>query len=203
MLDGNSIDQKPICDFPGCGLPARGRGAHCNGHDQQRRKGKELRPLNENRRPRGTQPRIEYDEAPCPVPGLKGPCRIFRGCDDGKGYGVVSINSKTIGVHVYVWLRDVGPIPAGEVVDHRCRVPKCCNPGHFRTVTRAVNNTENSDSPPAINKRKTHCPQNHPYDEKNTYWLKGARLCRECRRAANLLAGRARRARIASQRAAT
>lgn len=36
------------------------------------------------------------------------------------------------------------------------------------------------------NASKTHCPQGHPYDEHNTYKLKGrnARRCKACRRAA-------------------
>lgn len=35
----------------------------------------------------------------------------------------------------------------------------------------------------AANRRKTHCPQGHPYDEDNTYVSsRGTRACRECRR---------------------
>lgn len=31
-------------------------------------------------------------------------------------------------------------------------------------------------------RRKTHCPQGHPYDEKNTYRNSGSRKCRTCNR---------------------
>jgi len=38
-------------------------------------------------------------------------------------------------------------------------------------------------TPPAM-KDRTHCPQGHPYDEKNTYWRPGGgRACKECCRA--------------------
>lgn len=29
-------------------------------------------------------------------------------------------------------------------------------------------------------RKKTHCPQGHPYDENNTSWLNGHRKCKEC-----------------------
>lgn len=39
-------------------------------------------------------------------------------------------------------------------------------------------------APPRVpfNARKTHCPQNHPYDEVNTYVHNGHRYCRTCNR---------------------
>jgi hypothetical protein len=53
----------------------------------------------------------------------------------------------------------------------------------MRVVTRAVNNTENSLSVPAINKIKTRCYRGHPFDEINTYpTVGGGRACRECKR---------------------
>lgn len=27
---------------------------------------------------------------------------------------------------------------------------------------------------------KTHCPQNHPYNEENTHWYRGMRYCKAC-----------------------
>jgi hypothetical protein len=34
----------------------------------------------------------------------------------------------------------------------------------------------------AHERAKTHCPQGHPYDEKNTRWYQGKRYCRICNR---------------------
>jgi hypothetical protein len=33
-----------------------------------------------------------------------------------------------------------------------------------------------------LNKGKPTCPRGHEYTEKNTYWYKERRICRECRR---------------------
>lgn len=34
-------------------------------------------------------------------------------------------------------------------------------------------------------RQKTHCPQNHEYSEENTWWYKGHRECKQCRRERN------------------
>lgn len=42
--------------------------------------------------------------------------------------------------HVAFYLLKRGPYPVGMILDHRCRRPICCNPGHLEPVTVAVNN---------------------------------------------------------------
>ncbi len=47
------------CDFPGCDKPLKMQGL-CNGHDQQRRHGKELRPLRKRRLKTEESPRCKF-----------------------------------------------------------------------------------------------------------------------------------------------
>ena len=53
------------------------------------------------------------------------------------------------------------------VIDHTCKNMGCVNVKHLRAVTQTVNSTENSNSPFAINKRKTHCKYGHPLTPDN------------------------------------
>ena len=70
-------------------------------------------------------------------------------------------------------------IPTGMQLDHLCRVRHCVNPQHFEVVTPSVN-TKRQDH---AERRKTHCPKGHPYDEANTRITKqGKRNCRACDR---------------------
>ncbi len=179
-----------ICTFPDCGRKHGAKGL-CAAHARQCRKGVGLTPLYTLRRPPGPTPRILYDEVPCLVPNLEGSCHVFRGGKTAAGYGRVSINDKECYSHRYVWERDVGPIPEGLEIDHRCRNRACCNVKHLRAVTHKVNLTENSVGACwQIHAAKTHCPQGHPYSPENTRLYKNkrgwnCRSCRTCTRARN------------------
>lgn len=71
-------------------------------------------------------------------------------------------------------------IPKGMQLDHLCRVRNCCNPDHLEEVTPSEN-TRRQDH---AERRKTHCPKGHPYDEENTRRTpSGKRVCRACDRA--------------------
>lgn len=176
--------QNRNCAFPGCERKHYGKGL-CNAHWQQQCKGHLLSPLNSTRRPNGTPPVINYHEVPCPRLDLKGPCHVFIGCKS-RGYGCVSSNGKKVGVHCYIWERDVGPIPDGMEIDHQCHVRGCCNVNHLRLVTRQVNSTENVVGHTwQKNIAKTHCPQGHEYNQENTLVHKQRRHCRKCSRAAS------------------
>lgn len=89
--------------------------------------------------------------------------------------------------HVYahrlVYECEVGPIPDGFEVDHRCKNSLCCNPAHLEAVEPIVNNLRSS-SPPILNMAKDECPQGHAYDEANTGFRSGKkwRYCRACAR---------------------
>lgn len=77
----------------------------------------------------------------------------------------------------------VGPIPDELVIDHKCYNPPCVNPDHLQVVTFRDNMVKfGRTNIGAVHARKTHCPQGHPYDERNTCFTGRGRQCRACQR---------------------
>lgn len=122
-----------------------------------------------------------------------------RGCwrwvgGRGKHYGVWTIlrgaRRVQFRAHAIAFNLFVGPVPKDLVLDHKCQITLCCNPGHLKPVTRKVNCLLGG-SPPAMNARKTECKRGHIdwYTKPN-----GERACRECGRRA-MVAYRKRRKR--------
>lgn len=106
------------------------------------------------------------------------------------GYGIFQFggrNGTWARAHRYIYELMVGPIPDGFEIDHvranGCTRRDCVNyVQHLEPVTKQENNRR-SDSASACNARKTHCPQDHPYDEENTRITpEGNRVCRTCHR---------------------
>ncbi len=94
------------------------------------------------------------------------------------GYGRISFNGKSLLTHRVAYELVKGPIPPGLEIDHLCRVPSCINPDHLEAVTHRENIWRGLKG--ALT---THCPQDHPYDEENTYTSPaGRRRCRACHR---------------------
>jgi len=98
------------------------------------------------------------------------------------GYGVMRLRGKNVLAHRFAYEDIVGSIPEGLQIDHLCRNPSCVNPSHLEVVTNKENCLR-GESPNAINARKTHCDNGHPFDEQNTYVRpdNGQRQCRICR----------------------
>jgi hypothetical protein len=101
------------------------------------------------------------------------------------GYGSFWANSKNNFAHKYLYEKIHGKLKKGIVLDHRCRVRKCVNPKHVRPVTRRKNVLENSEALAALNAKKTHCLNGHPFTESSIYRRKDGKIHRVCRPCAN------------------
>jgi hypothetical protein len=100
-------------------------------------------------------------------------------------YGAFHLNGKQLRAHRVAYELFVGPIPANMVLHHTCERGGCVNPAHLVPMT-AGDNLRLQDHPES---RKTHCPQGHPYNTKNTYVdPRGHRHCRVCKRENQLFA---------------
>lgn len=112
-----------------------------------------------------------------------------------EGYGVFRIGSRldgsyrTIPAHRFAYELLRGAIPDGFHLDHLCRNPGCVNPWHLEVVTgeenmqRGLSLQKKMGTYVNAQSRKTHCPQGHSYDERNTYVNRqGKRECRTCHR---------------------
>jgi hypothetical protein len=126
---------------------------------------------------------IENRSEPDPNSG----CWLWTGTVTREGYGVVFMGGHRTGrqwsAHRLSVAAHHGPIPAGMVVDHKCRTRSCCNPAHLRVVTARVNLLENSTNFIAENAKKTHCKWGHELTSENIYLYPAGRVCRPCVRA--------------------
>lgn len=132
-------------------------------------------------RPRDVLSHVEYAESGC---------WLWTGARNRTGYGWLQDPDTGIHVPVHRWAYRyyVGPIPHGLSIDHRCHTfdlacsggnhdphRRCFNPDDLEAVTHAENQRRRA-------LHVTHCPQGHPYDERNTRLYRGARICRQCAR---------------------
>ncbi len=69
------------------------------------------------------------------------PCWIWTASKDTHGYGKTGRNIKT---HRLSWEVNVGPIPPGLCVLHKCDNPPCCNPQHLFLGTKKDNSQDMS-----------------------------------------------------------
>jgi hypothetical protein len=136
---------------------------------------------------RGKDPADRFFELTL-IPELPNACWPWGGSRDRYGYGKMSAFGVHVRVYRYSYELLVGPIPEGLTIDHLCRNPPCVNPDHLEAVTNKENILR-SDSPSAINARKTHCIHGHEFTEANTYVSRqGVRTCRTCGRLRNAAA---------------
>ncbi|WP_282792068.1 HNH endonuclease signature motif containing protein [Streptomyces sp. CC224B] len=112
-----------------------------------------------------------------------GPCHLWGGSQNEKGYGAFWLDGRTVKSHRYAYEQAHGPIPAGLEVDHRCRRRACVAPAHLEAVTHREN-VLRSTNHVAARAAVTHCPAGHPYDQANTIRARDStRKCRACKNA--------------------
>jgi hypothetical protein len=112
-------------------------------------------------------------------------CWLWIGGLDRRGYGQFDVTTdgkrRNHRAHRWGYEQLVRQLDPAETIDHLCRVHNCVNPEHLDPVLHAENVRRGDGG--KHNATKTHCPQGHPYDEANTYYLKrGGRSCRACTR---------------------
>lgn len=103
-------------------------------------------------------------------------CWLWHAPLDKDGYGVFYLRRRARRAHRVGWFLLNGPIPKGMVVNHICKQRSCVNPQHLTLVTVRENALQDSESPAAINARKTHCPKGHGFDRR----YGGQRYCSTC-----------------------
>lgn len=69
----------------------------------------------------------------------RGECWIWVGTTDDKGYGRVRTGKRLKRTHQVTFALVGGVVPAGMMLDHKCRTPACCNPDHLEPVTNQEN----------------------------------------------------------------
>ena len=175
----------PICSVEGCTRKVVARGC-CDPHYRHLKAYGD--PLAGPFKPRGsladrTWAKVDKNG---PVPTLRpdlGPCWIWTGKKDKKGYGWIRIGgagTPKAPAHRVTYELTAGEIPSGLELDHLCRVHDCVNPTHLEPVTHQENMLR-GETFAAANAQKTHCPKGHPYDEQNTrVRSNGKRSCRTC-----------------------
>lgn len=104
---------------------------------------------------------------------------IWTASVTGPGYGKFYVDGRLTPSHRWSYEQMVGPIPAGLVLDHLCRVRRCCNPAHLEPVTQRENLMRGA-SFVEENALKTACPKGHPLTGRNVVYWRGHRKCREC-----------------------
>jgi len=118
---------------------------------------------------------VERDgPVPAHCPDL-GPCWLWTGSVDEKGYGRFHDGDRPRKAHDLAYEYTRGPIPNGLEPDHLCRNRPCCNPAHLEAVTHEENCRR---AKYAFDR----CSQGHLLPEPG---LNGRRVCRPCANARN------------------
>lgn len=109
-----------------------------------------------------------------------GPCWVWTASKMRNGYGQIVIRRKHRAAHRAAYEDAFGPVDRTLDIDHLCRNRACCNPTHLEAVTHREN-MRRGDVGGHAQRRKTHCPQGHSYDDAYRYRGRDGSWRRECR----------------------
>jgi hypothetical protein len=175
-VTSGSAEERPRCTVDGCQKPLKGRGLCVMHYTRWKKHGDHLvvKPRGGDRRPAEARwwakVRIQADA-----------CWEWQGARSSRGYGRFG-PAPGVWALAYRWgyERFVGPVPAGQELDHLCRNPSCVRFDHLEPVTHQENMLRGYGAS-GTNARKTCCPQGHPYDGENVrISSRGQRLCLTC-----------------------
>lgn len=109
-------------------------------------------------------------------------CWLWTAGLSDKGYGVLSVNNKSIGAHRISYEIHNGPIPKGMFVCHACDNPPCVNPEHLFLGTNSDNIKDAlKKGLLKIPEKKPFCKRGHAMVPGNLYFRpKGYRACKAC-----------------------
>jgi hypothetical protein len=117
-------------------------------------------------------------------------CWLWKGPSKSRfGHGQFRVKfGGTRNAHRLSWMFHKGPIPAGQVVCHRCDVPACVNPEHLFIGTQADNMRDMiAKGRKKYAPKKTHCVNGHAFTPENTFHApNGTQRCKRCRSDAQL-----------------
>jgi len=121
-------------------------------------------------------------------------CWLWTACRGHRGYGLFALDGhRTIHAHRASWVLNVGEIPDGMLVCHKCDVPACVNPEHLFVGTSLDNNRDMLAKGRGIfpgRPKQTHCSKGHEFTPEGTYFLQTGkratkgwinRLCLKCK----------------------
>ena len=109
-------------------------------------------------------------------------CHEWNGYRTYQGYGKTSLGSKAIRAHRLSWILQVGPIPDGLLVLHKCNNPSCVNIEHLYVGTKRDNAFDcvKAGTHFSMGRGQTHCKRGHEFTPENTRMEGSKRRCMAC-----------------------
>lgn len=114
-------------------------------------------------------------------------CWEWTAGTDTTGYSQLSLNSKSVSAHRFIYEYYHGTICPDLTIDHLCRTRACVNPLHLEQVTLRENILRGFNMA-ALNARKTHCTHGHEFNKENIQIRSdgGGRRCLTCEKLRHL-----------------